>query len=317
MQQQQDNRLLDTALTYESYVQKQLESQADASALRYVFAPFEKMLILSPSGVPPLEAGRIHLIPHLPQALGFPYLLLFFKDRPFDAREVDYIPETQSGEIRIPPAPTVDNLISRYGVQGAIQVQNLYNLPARTWKQLDLNGLLFEGKVFLKPEEYLEQFARVEERVGTMKPTGANAELVELVKRLVPDILEELVNSVSQAASWSRVQAEEANAARANGELKKFSLRERNLFRFSGVTPHDQALNQVAENQHAAISALPALMEKMVTQNQAPVIDWREVGRGMAEGLKEAGLVVMPKPEEPKPEDSKPENKSGRPSRQS
>lgn len=315
---EQDNRLLNAALTYEGYVQKQLESQASESALRYVFAPFEKMLILSPSGVPPLDAGRIHLIPHLPQAMGFPYLMLHFKDRPFDAREVNYIQETQSGEIRIPPAPTVDNLISRYGVQGAIQVKSLYNLPARTWQQLDLNRLLFEGKVFLKPEEYLAQFDRVLAHVANMESKGPRAELVEIVKKLIPDVLEELETSVNQAASWSRVQAEEANAARANGELKKFSPRERKLFQFSSVTPHDQAMNQVAENQHAAISALPALVEKAVGgQQQASVIDWVEVGKGMAMGFKEAGLVLMPKPEEPKPEEPKLENKSGRQSRQS
>ncbi len=299
------NRLLDAALTYETYVQEQLETQADQSALRYVFTPFDRMLILSPPGVPPLEAGRIHLIPHLPQALGLPYLMLFFKDRPFDAREVNYKPETQSGEVRVSPAPIVDALTSRYGEQGAIQVKSLYNLPARTWQQLNLNDLLFEGKIFKTPEEYLAQFARVAERVASLKPNGENAELIERVQKLVPKVLGELEESVQQAASWARVQAEDANAARANGELKKFSPRERKMFEFSSVTPHDQALNHVAENQNAAIVALPALIEKFVAgQQQAPAIDWRELGKGIAEGLKEAGVVVA------KPEESKPENKA-------
>lgn len=308
----QQDRLLDTALSYEDYVQRQLEEQADASALRYVFAPFEKMLVLSPSNVPPLEVGRIHLIPHLPQAMGLPYLMLHFRDRPFDAKEVNFKPETQSGEIRIPPAPTVDNLISRYGEQGAVQIKCLFNFPARTWKQLDLNSLLFQGKVFSKPEEYFEQFDQVLERVGNMKPTGPKAEFIEIVQKLVPEVLGELEASVRQAASWSRVQAEGANEARANGELKKFSPRERKLFRFAGVTAHDHALNQVAETQNAAITALPALVEKVVGGQQAPVIDWREVGRGMAEGLRESGLVLMPKSEEPKEEPKSESNKSGR-----
>ncbi len=172
---------------------------------------------------------------------------------------------------------------------------------------LDLNALLFEGKQFTQPEEYLAQFERVAARVAGMKVDSANGELVATVQRLMPKLLEELEASVRQAASWAKVQAEDANSARANGELKKFSPRERKMFAFSGVTPHDQALNHVAENQNAAIVALPALIEKFVAgQQQAPAIDWRELGKGIAKGLKESGVVAV------KPDEAKADNKSGK-----
>lgn len=294
------DNLLQTALSYEQYVNAQLNTQADQSALRYVFCPFDKMLVFSPSGIPPLEAGRIHLIPHLPQVLGLPYLQLYFRDRPFDPKEVNYSPQTQSGEIRISPAPTVDQLTSVYGAQGAIQITSLFNLPARAWLALDLNGLIFEGKTFTKPEEYLTQFDRVRERVAGMNASGEKAEFVEQAKRLIPRILEELERSVMRANGWAKQKAEEFNAARANGELKKFSPFERKVFEFASVTPHDQALSEMAINQSAAISALPALVEAMFAKQQAPqlMIDWKAFGQGVAEGLKEAGVVVPAKPEE-------------------
>lgn len=290
------NRLEEVALSYDSYVSAQLQEQADQSALRYVFAPFDKMLIFFPTGIPPLEPGRIHLIPHLPQAIGMPYLELMYKDRPFNPKEVNYKPGTQSGEHRIPPAPTVDMLTSRYGEQGCIQVKRLYNLQARAWQQLDLNGLIFEGKELKTPEAFLAQFDRVRERLATMDAKGSRAEFIETVQRLVPQVLEELEASVLQASGWAKTRAEDANAARANGELKKFSEFERKLFRFSGVTPHDQAMNTVAENNNSAIAALPAIVEKLVASQSAvaqqPVIDWKEFGKGLAEGLKESGIVL-------------------------
>ncbi|HMV50381.1 MAG TPA: hypothetical protein PKC13_24245 [Blastocatellia bacterium] len=298
--------LLQTALSYETYVSEQLNSQADQSALRYVFCPFDKMLIFSPTGIPPLEAGRIHLIPHLPQVLGLPYLQLYFRERPFDPKEVNYNPATQSGEIRISPAPIVDQLTSVYGAHGAIQVTSLFNLPARAWQALDLNGLIFESKTPTKPEEYLAQFDRVRERVAGMKASGERAEFVEQTQRLIPRILAELEASVFRANGWAKQKAEEFNAARANGELKRFSPFERKVFEFASVTPHDQALNEMAVNQNAAISALPALVESLLTKQQAaqPTIDWKAFGQGvgeaMTEKLKELGVVAPAKPEEPK-----------------
>lgn len=300
------DNLLETALSYEEYVNAQMNTQADQSALRYVFCPFDKMLIFSPTGIPPLEAGRIHLIPHLPQVLGAPYLALYFRERPFDAREVNYNPATQSGEIRISPAPTVDQLTSVYRQQGAIQVTSLFNLNARTWAAMDLNGLIFEGKAFTKPESYLQQFDRVRERVAGMKAQGAKAEFIEQAQRLVPRVLEELERSVMTANGWAKQRAEEFNSARANGELKKFSPFERKVFEFASVTPHDQAINEMATNQNAAITALPALVESLLVKQQAaqPVIDWKELGRGLVEGLKEAGVVVPAQPAV-KPDDGK------------
>lgn len=308
------NRLEEVALSYDSYVSAQLQEQADQSALRYVFAPFDKMLIFFPTGIPPLEPGRIHLIPHLPQAIGMPYLELMYKDRPFNPKEVNYKPGTQSGEHRIPPAPTVDMLTSRYGEQGCIQVTRLYNLQAGAWQQLDLNGLIFEDKELKTPEAFLAQFDRVRTRLATMEATGARAEFIETVQRLVPQVLEELEASVMKASGWAKVRAEDANAARANGELKKFSEFERKLFKFSGVTPHDQAMNTVAENNNSAIAALPAIVEKLVAGQSAaaqqPVIDWKEFGKGFAEGLKESGMVLAPAPVDvKKPEEQKNRNR--------
>lgn len=300
------DRLLESALTYEGYVNEQLSTQADQSALRYVFCPFDTMMIFSPTGVPPLEPGKIHLIPHLPQAIGMPYLALMFRDRPFDGKEVRFNSSTQSGEIRISPAPIVDQLTSVYGHQGAIQVTTLFNLAARTWAAMDLNGLIFEGKRFTKPEEYLAQFDRVRDRVAAMKAQGAKAEFIEQAQRLVPRVLEELERAVMTANGWAKSKAQEFNAARQNGELKKFSPFERRVFEFASVTPHDQALNEMAVNQNAAITALPALVESLLIKQQAaqPVIDWKELGRGLAEGLKEAGVVAPAQPAA-KPEETK------------
>jgi hypothetical protein len=299
------DRLLESAFHYEDFVAAQLNTQQDQNALRYVFAPFDRMLIMSPTGIPPLEPGRIHLIPHLAQPVGMPYLQLYFKDRPFDAKEVNFKPETQSGEIRISPAPTVDALISRYGEQGAIQVTSLYNLPAKVWQSLALNDLIFGKESPTTPQAYLAKFDAVRERVQEFKEEGTRAEIIAQVKVLVPRILAELEAAVNRAAGWSKVKAEEANAARANGELKKFSRFEHKVFGFSGVTPHDQALNQMAETQNAAIAVLPQLVEKLVSGNiapQAPVIDWAEFGRGLAAGLKEAGVVsTAPSATEAKP----------------
>lgn len=297
------DRLLESALTYEKYVNDQLTMQADQSALRYVFCPFDKMLILSPSGVPPLEAGRIHLIPHLPQAIGLPYLQLMFRDRPFDSKEVNYKDETQSGEFRVSPAPIVDQLTSVYGAQGAIQITALFNLSARVWQALDLNSLIFEGKTITKPEAYLEQFDRVRERVAGLKASGDKAEFVQQAQRLIPQVLAELEASVLRASGWAKSKSEEFNTARANGELRKFSPFEHRVFNFASVTPHDQALGEVAAGQTAAITALPKLVEALLSKQQAaqPVIDWKELGKGLAEGLKEAGVVAPAA----KPDDAK------------
>jgi hypothetical protein len=301
------DNLLQTALSYENYVEEQLKSQADQSALRYVFCPFDKMLVFSPSGIPPLEAGRIHLIPHLPQVLGLPYLQLYFRDKEWNPKEVNYNPVTQSGEVRISPAPTVDQLTSVYGQQGAVQVKSLFNLQARVWQALDLNSLIFEGKTFKKPEEYLAQFDRVRERVTNLKASGGNAEFVQHAQGLIPKVLAELEASVMRAHGWARGKAEEYNTARANGELKRFSPREHRAFEFASVTPHDQALSEVAAGQNAAIAAMPKMLERVLEKQGSPMtVDWAALGRGIAEGLKEAGVVAPVAPvAQPVKEESK------------
>src|SRR5262249_45505478 len=151
--------------------------------------------------------------------------------------------------------------------------------------------------------EYLEQFARVSQERWA-------PEFAVTLNR----VLKELEASVNLAFAWARVKAEESNQALKSGDRKHFSPFEAKLFKFSGVTPIDEAMNQVALNQSALATSLPNIVTEFKEAVIASRPDYAQLGAaigvamkdGVKEGVREALSAVQNQAAAPAKEEMKP-----------
>lgn len=263
--------------------QERIATQLDRATIRYVFAPFDEM-ICDPLGVN-VPCGRIVPISAQGQPVGEVYLQALAQNGNFNP--ADYDLRNGVAEIEIAPAPLVDGLLSRYRDQGAIQIKSLYGVPVEDFTAGQFNEEIFGEGNCTFAGEYLARFAEVRAKFADDSSAFA---------RRLMTCLAELEQSVSLAFGWATAQAEDANTQIANGDLRKFAEYHRRLFRFSGVTPRDEALNKVARDQQTALAALPAVVQTVVDQAKAAQPDWKELGRGLAEGLKETLAAAQQQP---------------------
>jgi len=208
------------------------------------------------------------------------------------------------GEITINPAPIVDTLLSQYGAQGAVQIKSLFNRDVNWFVGHDLNEIIFQGRQYETAAEYLEQFASVGRE-------GWQPDFSTLLGR----VLTELEASVNVALAWARMKAEQSNQALKSGDIKHFSPFEAKLFKFSGVTPIDEAMNQVAVNQAALASSLPTIVTEFKEAVIASKPDYSELGAAIAAGVRDGVKEIFanqPQPAQPaKEEASKPSPAKG------
>jgi hypothetical protein len=260
-----------TAASRAAALQRKIELQLNQASIRYVFAPIFDMIVEPLSTT--ISKGRITPISEQGQPVGEVYLLTLVKEgEVFDPAAYDM--RNGIGEITINPAPLVDALLSQYGTQGAVQIKSLFNRNVEWFISHDLNEIIFQGRDYETANEYLEQFARVS-REG-WDPGFAT---------LLGHVLSELASSVNVAFAWAKAKAEWSNQALKSGDLKKFSPFEAKLFKFSGVTPIDEAMNQVAVNQAALATSLPTIVTEFKEAVIASRPDYSELGAAIAAGV--------------------------------
>jgi hypothetical protein len=300
-----------TAVARAEALQRKIELQLNQASIRYVFHPMFDMIVEPLSTT--ISKGAITPISEQGQPVGEVYLQTLVKEgETFDPTAYDL--RNGIGEIAINPAPIVDALLSQYGGQGAVQIKSLFNLEIGKFIGFELNEIIFEGREFETASDYLERFAFVRsEYVNDSKEPWFAA--------MMGRVLTELEGSVNVAFAWAKAKAEWSNQALKSGDLKKFSpTYEGKIFRFSGVTPIDEAMNQVAVNQSALAEQLPKAMTEFKEAMIASKPDYSELGaaiaQGVTAGVKEAMASMQNQPapaakEEPtKPAPAKGGNKS-------
>jgi hypothetical protein len=283
-----------TAAARAGALKEKIAKQVNQASIRYIFTPIFPMIfeLLSTTIAP----GAIVPISEQGQPVGEVYLQTLVREgEPFDPSA--YNMQNGIGEVIVNPAPIVDELLSQYGKQGTVQIKSLFNLDVDEFVGYGLNEIIFEGRAYDTAKAYHEQFAAVRAKY----PAGSWP--------LLDRVLLELGASVDLAFAWARAEAELANQALKSGDIKRFAPREAKIFKFCGVTPIDEAMNQVAINQSSLAETLP----KVVTDFKDAVIaskpDYSELGAAIAQGVKE-GIKDLIQPA-PAKEEPKPANKGG------
>jgi hypothetical protein len=155
----------------------------------------------------------------------------------------------------------------------------------------------------VKRADYLEWFARDRQKRWP-------ADFGQRLGR----VLFELEASVDVALAWAKAKAEQSNQALKSGDIKRFTVdHEGKIFKFSGVTPIDEAMNQVALNQSSLAQQLPNVITEFKDAVLASKPDYSELGaaiaQGVTAGVKEAMASMQNQPaaakEEPKPAGNK------------
>jgi len=285
------DRFTETARNRADALQRKIESQLNQASIRYMFAPLFPMIVEPLSTT--IQPGAIVPISEQGQPVGEVYLQTLVKEgEVFDPSVYDL--KNGIGEITINPAPIVDTLLSQYGAQGAVQVKTLFNLDVGRFLEYDLNELIFAGAEYDTAQGYRDQFAKVRtpeylEEFAMSRQKRWPADFGPLLGR----VLVELEASVSVAFAWAKLEAERCNQALKSGDMKKFAPREARLFKFTGVTSIDEAMNQVALNQASLADTLP----KVVTEFKDAVIaskpDYSQLGAAIAQGVKEGIKDLM------------------------
>lgn len=284
------NKFTEAAAARAATQERNIQQQIDKATIRYIFAPFAEMLCepLSMS----VPRGQIVPISVQGQPVGEVYLATLTENAGDMAK---YNVRNGIGEIEISPAVLVDGMLSRYKDQGAIQIKALFGLPVDLFVDGRVNEEIFGDGEYPTAESYLERFNEVRGQFASDSSTFGQKMI---------GTLQELTESVNLAWAWTRVEAENANVGITNGDLKKFSEYHRNCFRFSGVTPRDEALNRVATDQASLGQALPEVVREVGRVAQANQPDWEAFGRGLASGMKEElvpAIVAAVKPDAEKP----------------
>jgi hypothetical protein len=267
-----------TAVARAESLQRKIELQLNQASIRYVFAPMFDMLVEPLSTT--IGKGAITPISEQGQPVGEVYLQTLVKEgETFDPTAYDL--RNGIGEIAINPAPIVDALLSQYGGQGAVQIKSLFNLEIGKFIGFELNEIIFEGREFETAAAYLERFAFVRsEYVNDSKEPWFAA--------MMGRVLTELEGSVNVAFAWAKAKAEWSNQAVKSGDLKKFSpAYEGKIFKFSGITPIDEAMNQVALNQASLATSLPTIVTEFKEAVIASKPDYSELGKAIAAGMKD------------------------------
>jgi hypothetical protein len=286
-------------------LQKKIEQQLDQASIRYVFNPIFDMIVQPLAAT--IAKGRITPISEQGQPVGEVYLMTLVREgEPLDPGA--YKLRDGVGEIAINPAPIVDELLSQYGAQGAMQVKSLFNLDVGTFLGHRFNEAIFGDGQYDTAHDYLNRFAYVR----------AEAEKEERMTPALDRVLQELEASVNVAFAWARAKAESSNQALKSGDIKRFSPFEAKLFKFADVTPIDEAMNQVALNQSALAEQLPKVMTDFKDAVLASKPDYSELGAAIAIGVKEGMKEILanqaqpsqPAKEEPKPAPAKGGNKN-------
>ncbi len=283
------NNFAAIALQKNQQLEARIAAQRDASAMRYVFCPFAEMrtdAILN--GIVPM--GLITPISVQTQPVGSIYLAPLLdvdpnREAEFYAYDEKNVRIPGIGHIEVKPSVIVDELTTRYANFGCIQIKNLFSLPVSEWASLGLNELIF-GEYFdeysqemrimqhLTAESYLNQFTLAEETL-TLRKDGKGPKLIA--------VLQELKASVMNTVVWARREAEAANTMLGTKDLPRFSPFHYRLFEFSGVTPRDEAVNQMAKDQQSLSQQLPELIESLVENNRGTSGD--EIAAGIVQGL--------------------------------
>jgi len=267
-------------------LQRKIERQINQASIRCVFAPLFDMIVESLSTT--ISKGTIVPISEQGQPVGEVYLLSLAREgETFDPTQYD-LNQYGIGEIPINPAPIVDALLSQYGAQGAIQVKSLFNLDVERWLGYGMNEIIFDGKEYQTAAEYLNRFKIVKDGIAGSQ-----------VAQVFNHVLTELEGSVNMALAWAKAKAEWSNQALKSGDLKKFSPYEAKVFKFSGVTPIDEAMNQVALNQAALANSLPGVVEGLKEAAIESKPDYGQIGAAIAAGVKEGIKEVMAAVQQP------------------
>jgi hypothetical protein len=284
-----------TALTRAEATRQKMESQMNQSSIRYVWAPLFDMIVSTFSTTIP--KGVITPISEQGQPIGEVYLQTLVREgETLDAAAYDV--KNGIGEITINPAPIVDALLNQYGGQGAIQVKSLFNLEASEFVDLDLNKVIFDGQEYGTAAAYLERFAVVREQARGFS-------FAPLIQR----VLAELEASVNMALAWAKAKAEESNQGLKSGDIKRFTAAfQGRIFKFCGVAPIDEAMNQVSLNQAALANSLPQVVSEFKEAVIASRPDFSGLGEAIAEGVTkgvEKALIALQPAKEEKPQPTK------------
>lgn len=265
-----------TALRRDEQLHAKIAAQLDQASIRYIFHPIFPMIVQPLATI--IEPGRITPISEQGQPVGEVYLMTLVRDgEPLDTTA--YKLRDGVGEISINPAPIVDELLSVYGAQGAVQIKSLYNMDVKRFLDLSLNEIIFAGERYETAQAYFDRFREVRFKAPVS---------VELNR-----VLQELDASVQVAFSWAKAKAEWSNQALKSGDIKRFSPFENALFKFTGVTPIDEAMNQVALNQSALAESLPETIQGLKDAVVGSKPDWKEISAGIAAGVKEGVKEIV------------------------
>jgi hypothetical protein len=279
------DRFTETAAARAGALQRKIEMQMNQASIRYMFAPLFPMIVEPLSTT--IEPGAIVPISEQGQPVGEVYLQTLVREgEVFDPSVYDL--RNGIGEITINPAPIVDSLLSMYSAQGAVQVKSLFNLDVGRFLEYDLNDLIFGADKYETVRAYKERFATVKtadylESFARERQKRWPADFGQLLGR----VMLELEASVEVAFAWAKTEAELANQALKSGDMKRFAPREAKIFKFSGVTPIDEAMNQVALNQSALASSLPTIVTEFKEAVIASKPDYSELGKAIAAGMKD------------------------------
>jgi hypothetical protein len=289
------NQFVETAAARAEALNQKIASFTDAASTRYMFTPIFDMIEATLSTTIP--KGEIVPISEQSQPVGEVYLMTLVRDgETLDPRAYDL--KDGVGAVIISPAAIVDGLLNQYGPQGAVQIKCLFGMGIEKFLGHSLNEIIFDGRQYETAEAYLERFEFVRDQIK-----GAS------VEPLVSRVLSEIEASVNAALAWAKMKAEWSNNALKRGDLKKFAIFEDRIFRFSGVTPIDEAMNQVAVNQASLANSLPTVIEGLQATIEKSSPDWKTIGASIAEGVKEgvqaAISAVLPQASQSKEEQPK------------
>jgi hypothetical protein len=279
------DRFTETAAARAGALQRKIEMQMNQASIRYVFAPIFPMIVEPLSTT--IQPGAIVPISEQSQPVGEVYLQTLVREgEVFDPSVYDL--RNGIGEVTINPAPIVDTLISQYGAQGAMQIKSLFNLEVGRFLEYDLNELIFGGDKYETVQAYKERFATVKtadylEWFARERQKRWSADFGQLLGR----VMFELEASVDVAFGWAKAEAELANQGLKSGDIKRFAPREARIFKFSGVTPLDEAMNQVALNQSSLAQQLPNVITEFKEAVIASKPDYSELGAAIAAGVRE------------------------------
>lgn len=280
------NTFADQARRKDAQIKQSIQEKLDAAAIRYIFTPFESLIVQSlPNGAIP--AGRITPISITDQPIGSIYLQPMLEANPEKERDFNII--NGVGVVEVAPRDIMAALRGQYKSHVFAEINALSNFPIDVWTKLQFEDFLCkeETNTITSYVEWIKHFESCHKRMEA----GAVVTGEERIAKYKPyyEILYKAIEEMRATVEACRVElvleANEKNILLGKPMgINKFSVRDYRVFEFTGITPRDEALNQLAEDR----KQIPNLLQQIAkgtTINIEALGD--AIGKGLAKAMKE------------------------------